>query len=70
MKNELLKGYVFYDIEEARAAIRIAIDFYNNERQHLSINMLTPVQTASMTGEIEKKWHSFRDDTIESQRTV
>jgi hypothetical protein len=30
MKNELLKGMIFHDIREMRAAIRIAVDFCNH----------------------------------------
>lgn len=70
IKNELLKGCVFYDIEEARAALHTAISFYNNERPHMSINMLTPVQASEMAGKLEKKWHSYRDDAIERMASL
>jgi transposase InsO family protein len=67
MKNELLKGMVFHDIEEVKAAITVAVDFYNNERPHMSINMMTPVEAAGCTGEITKRWTSFRSITIKSR---
>ena len=54
MKDELLKGVVFYSIEEVRTAVGAAVDFYNNEKPHLRINMMTPVNTAKCSGEIEK----------------
>ncbi len=66
IKNELLKGCVFYDIEEVRDALTIAIAFYNNERPHMSIGMLTPALAATRTGKLEKKWHSYRDAAIEN----
>ena len=66
IKNELLKGCVFNDIEEVRDALTTAIAFYNNERPHMSIGMLTPVQAATRTGKLDKKWHSYRDAAIEN----
>jgi hypothetical protein len=63
MKNELLKGMVFHGIEEVKAAV----DFYNNERPHMSIDMMTPVETAGCTGEITKRWTSFRHIAIKSR---
>jgi len=60
MKNELLKGIVFRNIDEVKAKITVAVDFYNNERPHMSIDMMTPSQAAGCCGEIDKKWTSFR----------
>ena len=60
MKNELLKGVVFHNIEEVKSAIAVAVDFYNNERSHMSIDMMTPGEAAVCTGEIAKKWTSYR----------
>ncbi len=70
MKNELLKGLVFHSIEEVKAAIRIAVDFYNNERPHMSIDMMTPSQAAGCRGEISKRWTSYRHDAIKSKLEV
>jgi transposase InsO family protein len=42
MKNELLKDIAFHNIEEVKAAVSVAVDFYNNERPHMSIDMMTP----------------------------
>jgi transposase InsO family protein len=41
MKNELLKGLVFRSTDEVRAAVAVAVDFYNHEQPHMSINMMT-----------------------------
>jgi len=60
VKNELLKDMVFHSIEEVVAALTPAIRFYNNERPHMSINMMTPAEAAGCTGEIDKKWKSYR----------
>jgi transposase InsO family protein len=56
MKNELLKGMVFRSMEEVKAAVSVAVDFYNNERPHMSIDMMTPTEAAGCTGEIAKRW--------------
>ena len=41
MKNELLKGKVFRNIEEVIKVVALAVDFYNNRRPHMSIGMMT-----------------------------
>jgi transposase InsO family protein len=60
MKNELLKGVVFHNIEEVKAAVTVVVDFYNNERPHMSIDMMTPNEAAGCSGEITKRWRSYR----------
>ena len=60
LKNELLKGKVFMSMGEARTAILKAIDFYNNERPHMSIDMMTPSEAAHCVGELVKRWPSYR----------
>jgi transposase InsO family protein len=67
MKNELLKGVVFHNIEEVKASVAGAVDFYNNERPHMSIDMMTPTQAAGCSGEIAKKWKSYRLIAIKSR---
>lgn len=60
MKNELFKGVVFHNIEEVKAAVTEAVNFYNNERPHMSIDMMTPNEAAGYSGEIAKRWTSHR----------
>lgn len=67
MKNELLKGMVFHTINEVRKAVEKAVDFYNNERPHMSINMMTPSNAALCTGEITKSWMSYREKAIKEK---
>ena len=52
IKNELLKGMRFSSIDEVKTAVDAAVDFYNNERPHLSLDGMTPSETASCKGEI------------------
>jgi transposase InsO family protein len=67
MKNELLKGVVFHNIEEVKTAVAVAVDFYNNERPHMSIDMMTPNEAAGCSGEMIKKWTSYRLIAIKSR---
>ena len=66
IKNELLMGQYFFSIEEVRRALKIAIDFYNNERPHMSLDWKTPAEAALCTGELAKKWKSYREIAIKS----
>lgn len=61
IKNELLKGMRFSSIEEVKKAVGIAVHFYNNERPHMSLDMLTPVQANLMEGPMKKNWMSYRE---------
>ena len=64
MKNELLKGKTFHSKDEAEYAIGQAIDFYNNMRPHMSVDMKTPIKAAKMEGTIKKRWKSHRENAI------
>ena len=67
MKNELLKDMRFRNIEEVKFAVANAVDFYNNERPHMSIDMMTPAQAASCEGELKKWWMSYRVKAIKEK---
>ena len=54
LKDELLKGMVFKNLKEVRAALSIVIPFYNRERPHMSLNGMTPQEISGMQGEIPK----------------
>lgn len=69
MKNELLMGKSFCDIKEVREAVEKTVLFYNTERPHMSINMMTPQEAATHTGEIKKGWTSYRDIAIKNLQT-
>ena len=70
IKNELLKGMSFFTVDEVKAALRTAVDFYNNERPHLSLDGMTPCQASRTTGEIQKNWISFREIAIKKQMSL
>lgn len=65
IKNELLMGVEFFDIESVRIAVRQAVDFYNNERPHMSLDGMTPSQAAQKIGRIKKDWISYRENAID-----
>jgi len=66
VKNELLQGMSFFSIQEVRKALKAAIDFYNNERPHMSLDWRTPAEAALCTGVLKKKWTSYREKAIKS----
>ena len=70
IKNELLKGMSFFTVDEVKAALRTAVDFYNNERPHLSLDGMTPCQASRTTGEIQNNWISFREIAIKKQMSL
>ena len=67
IKEEFLKDIRFKSISEVRGAIAKAVEFYNNERPHMSIDMMTPAQAAKCNGELKKWWHSYRDEAIKRE---
>ena len=67
IKEEFLKDLRFKSISEVREAIAKAVEFYNNERPHMSIDMMTPAQAAKCNGELKKWWHSYREEAIKRE---
>lgn len=68
IKDELLKGLRFTCLNELRDAIEVAVRFYNTQRPHMSVDMMTPEQAAHCNGEIHKWWKSYRDEAINHDR--
>lgn len=66
VKNELLKDFAFRSIGEVIKAVRRAVEFYNNERPHLSLDNMTPAQAAKRSGRIQKRWRSYREEWLDS----
>jgi transposase InsO family protein len=57
LKQELLEE-VYVDIAQARQGGIIAIDIYNRIRPHSSVDMMTPEQAHTQTGELKRRWKS------------
>ena len=68
LKNELLKDMIFHNLEEVRRAMASAVAFYNRERPHRSIEMLTPIEAAARTERFKRGWKSYRELAIEKAR--
>ena len=66
IKEEFLKDFKFKSISEVRAAIAKAVEFYNNQRPHMSLDMMTPAEAAKCNGELKKWWYSHRDEAIKN----
>jgi transposase InsO family protein len=58
LKTELLKRN-YSNFKEASEDIGSAINIYNNERLHSSINMLTPHQAHHLSGPIKRLWKNY-----------
>lgn len=67
IKNEILRACRFHSIDEAEEAIKRAVDFYNNERPHMSVGMRTPAEASKLIGERELKWKSYREYVIKKK---
>ena len=67
IKNELLHGKTFTSLQQVVKAVGNAIEFYNTERPHSSIDWNTPNQAHEMSGEMKRHWHSWREDAIKKQ---
>lgn len=70
MKNELLKGMRFHSIREVEEAVARAVKFYNEERPHMSIDMMTPREAALHVGGLAKRWTSLRENHIKEQQSA
>lgn len=70
VKNELLKGKTFTSMRQVVEAVDVAIEFYNSERPHSSIDWHTPNQAHGMSGEMKRHWHSWREDAIRKQQVM
>lgn len=70
VKNELLHGRTFSGIRQVTDAVREAVEFYNTERPHSSLDWHTPDEAHRMEGELRKHWHSYRENAIRNLQNV
>ncbi len=61
LKQEFLNHYEFATIDEVRRVVRQAVEFYNTQRPHRSLDMLTPEQASEKRGYLHKHWISYKD---------
>lgn len=53
------KQISFLNYKEAKKEISKIIEFYNNERPHRSIEMLTPQKAYGLKGKLNRKWKTY-----------
>ena len=70
VKNEMLHGQTFTSLRQVTEAVKNAVQFYNEERPHSSIDYHTPDEAHTMQGEMKRHWHSWREDAIKRQNAV
>lgn len=70
IKNELFKDMEFYHISEVKTAVKAAVEFYNTERPHWSLDGMTPSQAALCEGELKKRWVSYRERAIKRKEEM
>lgn len=62
IKNEFLNHYQFEHITHVRQRMEQVVQFYNTQRPHRSLDMMTPAQVREKTGIIKKRWKSYKDE--------
>jgi transposase InsO family protein len=58
IKQEFLQAS-YQNFSEAAKEVATAIDIYNQERPHSSIDMLTPQQAHTQTGKLKQHWKNY-----------
>lgn len=66
LKGEFLNHHTFEHIDQVRLAVDKAVAFYNYKRPHRSLDMKTPVQARVLTGLVNKKWKSYREEYLKT----
>jgi transposase InsO family protein len=61
LKREFLDFETFETIGRVKVRMDEVVCFYNNKLLHRSLNMMTPIQAASLNGSIRKKWKCYKD---------
>lgn len=59
LKNEYLSHYNVNTIEQAKIVLKEAVNLYNNERPHLSVDYLTPEYVHSTSCTTKKRWKNY-----------
>lgn len=59
IKEEYLKHNNILDKSMAYEVLSRSIRLYNNERPHLSTNLMTPKQAHQLTGKLNKQWKNY-----------
>lgn len=69
LKDEFLEPS-YRKFKTASEAVKIAVQIYNYERPHSSIDMLTPIVAHSMTGNVKRRWKNYYKDRKQKEVAV
>lgn len=67
IKQEFLNHLTFKHIDEVKRTVERAVKFYNTERPHRSLNMMTPIEAAKNPGKVRKLWKSYKEPYLKPQ---
>lgn len=70
IKNETLGKKMAGNFEEALKSLNSAVAFYNTERPHMSCGMLTLFEAGQSSGNLGKKWRSYREKFLMEQQSL
>ena len=70
IKNGILRACKSHSIDEAEETIKRAVDFYNNERPHMSFGMRTLADASKSTGKRVLKWKSYREHNTNKNMSI
>lgn len=59
LKNELLAHHLVSNIAQAKLTLDEAVRIYNQERPHMSCNMLKPEQAHQLTYKTKRRWKNY-----------
>ena len=59
LKTEWIYGQEVMQSDRVRTQIRRIVKIYNNNRPHLSIEMLTPSEAHEKSGKLDRKWKNY-----------
>ena len=67
LKYEFLNHLQLANITDLREAVVRAVRFYNEERPHRSLDMMTPYEANLQPQKIKKRWTSYKELYLQSQ---
>ncbi len=70
LKNELLAHHKVQNIAQAKALLHEAISIYNEERPHLSCNMLKPSEAHTLDHSLPRRWRTSYRSVNQDQEEV
>lgn len=69
IKEEYLEHYQYKTIQELQCKLDQSVNYYNNQRPHLSCTMMTPGHVHKNNFTITKKWKNYYKPKTENQTT-